>query len=118
MHKIDQSIQDKKFERLALEAKAYQLSLAIQAKLGWKTIPQEFEAYPLPDFHIVKTKRLFANGWIDLLEINPKDIETEMGYSNTGNAPWITLEGTATVNCPPDSVLKQFFKQLDSEISN
>jgi len=104
MHKIDQAIQDKKFERLALEAKVYQLSLAIQAKLGWKTIPQEFEAYPLPDFHIVKTKRLLANGWFDLLEVYPKD-----AYAPTG---------TLAVIYPPESVLAKFFEQLESEISN
>ena len=116
MHKINQALQDKKFDRLALETKAYKLSLAIQEKLGWKTIPEEFDTYPLPDFHIVKTRRLFANGWLTLLEINPETADQGMGYSNGINAEWIKPEGTATVNCPPDSVLTKFFAQLEAEL--
>lgn len=116
MHKINQYIADQKHERASAECKVFKLSNAIQSLLGWRTIPASFTFYPMEKFVLVKTKRLFNTGWIDLLEINPLGHIREMGYTGAENAHWIKPQGTSTINLPPDEVVVTFFAELQKHV--
>jgi hypothetical protein len=76
--------------------------------------PGDHDFTALDEYDVIVETRIFSTGWIDLWEIVPKGDETA-GYRNKRNPKWITkIEGTATKNLPPESVVNQVLSDLSS----
>jgi hypothetical protein len=98
---------------LDLEAKkeleSLKLHRAIAEKIGWeggKDVDKVIGKYK-----VVKEHRIHKScGWTDRLEIELADQSAPM---------WPLLRGgTATINVPPDDVIKEFFEELDKFLAD
>ena len=67
-------------------------------------------------YDIVPAHRAYhelGNGWVELWEIVPKGYG-ELGYVNKSNPSWIEIEGTGTINLPPNDVIGDVINQLQN----
>lgn len=69
----------------------------------------------LDKYAIVQESRLFGNayGWVTIFEIYPRQYHS-IGYSNYSNPEYIVIDGTTTINLPPERMVNAFFKELEA----
>lgn len=94
--------------RLELENSVHKLHLALKELIfGNYDIPKTF-IMGIRGYNIILQRRLFTNGWVDLLEISEK------GDDPFNPTAWPPVEGggTTTVNLPPEKVVKSVLEQL------
>ncbi len=82
-------------------------------KIGLDEVPLDFRE-DLGKYSIISEHRCFSNGWVSLLEIIPSNCEDSVGYANTKNPSWVEVQGTRTVNLPPDGVIAAALLELDN----
>lgn len=114
-------LNSKKSNRIHLEDKVIELSNYITKAID--LIPQNVDEDVkfrglVKGYNIVSTSRCFTNGWVRLFEIVPVGYNTEVGFANFQNPPWITVEGTRTTNLPPNRIIKEFKSNLEKALKD
>src|SRR5688500_14208730 len=116
MNKLLRKLLGLKAEELSDEQKVIDLSNQLKQALGMdeETFNEIDEcAMEVGTYLIIKECRCFKRGWVDLLEITTDDAPSP-GYSNVNNPYWLTVQGTKTVNLPPDTVVQDVLNIIKS----
>lgn len=109
MNEFKQQLAAQVANRVFKEQEVVGISVRITELIG--VSPEDLKHYHedprihVGHYDIVKTTRIFAQGWVDLWEI------VQRGESNW-NPAWSEFHGTATINLPPQQVVNHVFNCL------
>lgn len=111
MNEFKKQLAEQVYNRVEKELEVIRISQCITELIG--VSPGDLKNYhedpriQVGDYDIVRTTRIFTQGWLHLWEI----VQNNESYWNPS---WSEFHGTATINIPPQHITIQVLKQLNN----